>query len=116
MLKESGYALGMPRKGEFGKKGRNGPQRTQAEVDKFIKRFHAGESVAALVKEYKVSRAQAYNWITRHKEQHKGVALTPADLEKSEKITLRARVAQLEDENKRLLNKVMAMMIKYKEI
>jgi transposase-like protein len=105
----------MPRKGEFGKK-RNGRLRTQAEFDRFIKRFHAGESVAALVKDFDISRAQAYNWLTRYKEENKRAALSPAEIEKAEKSTLRARVAELEDENKRLLQKVMAMMLKYKEI
>jgi transposase-like protein len=104
----------MPRKGEFGKK-KDGKRRTQAEFHKFIKRFHDGESVTTLSKDFEISRAQAYNWLTRYKEENKKAALSPPS-EKQEKINLRQRVAELEDENKRLLNKVMAMMLKYKEI
>lgn len=105
------YSVHMPKKGEFGKKGR-----TQADRDKFVKRYYSDEPVASLIKEFKISRAQAYNWIKRYDEENEAVTKSPAAAEKEEKVSLRKRVSQLEDENKRLLQKVMAMMIKYKEI
>jgi transposase-like protein len=87
------------------------------QVDKFIKRHLEGdESVEALAKEYKISRATGYMWLRKHREQlleqtmHEG--MSPAAIEKSDKMTLIAQIAQLKIENAKLRNRVVSLMIK----
>jgi transposase-like protein len=103
----------MPRKNET--------QTPQKAIDKFLKRhFEGGESVVALSKEYKISRATAYNWLNKHREklleQSRTADMTPAAIEKTARVSLIAENRMLKAENGKLKNKVMAMMLKYGEL
>ncbi|MGO9988929.1 MAG: helix-turn-helix domain-containing protein [Steroidobacteraceae bacterium] len=100
----------MPRKNET--------KLSQAKIDKLVRRHFSGEPVASLAKEYKVSRATAYVLIMQHKRklldeaQRAGVT----SLDKKDKTTLQAELIALRQENAKLRNKVVALMIKAGEI
>jgi transposase-like protein len=86
-------------------------------VDKFIKRhLEGGESVEALAKEYKISRASGYAWLKKHRDallsQTMREGMSPTAIEKSDKATLVAQVQALKLENAKLRNKVVSLMIK----
>jgi transposase-like protein len=90
-------------------------------VAKAVKRhLEGGESVIPLAKEYGVSRATFYNWISTYERQLlKAVdkqGMSPRDAATADKRTLLAEMHQLKLENTALRNKVVAMMLKYKEI
>jgi transposase-like protein len=94
---------------------------SQKDIAKFIKRhLVGGESIVSLINEYGISRGTAYNWLARHREkmldESTRAGASPATLEKAEKMSLRAKVAELENENRRLRNKVVALMLKAGEI
>jgi len=103
----------MPRKGET--------DTPQKEIDKAIKR-HLEENtpVAQLAKELKVTRQTIYSWVENYKrkvmERMERAGQSPAELEKIAKSELVAQIKALQSENRKLREKVLAMMMKYGEI
>lgn len=90
-------------------------------IEKFIKRhLEGGESVVGLIKEYKVSRATAYNWIGRYREraieESKRQGKSPAAIEKVDKMALHAENVELRKEVRLLKEKLLNLMIKTKQI
>lgn len=86
-------------------------------IARFIKRaIEGGESVTALAKEYKISRATGYIWLRRHREeaiaQSMKAGMSAKSRDKAEKMTLRAEVQALKRENAKLRDKVVSLMIK----
>lgn len=88
--------------------------------DKVVKRFFAGEQATALAKEYKVSKPGLYQWAAKAKkdllEQSKQANMTPEDIEKSSKKVMAIELEQLRLENRKLRDRILAMMIKSGEI
>lgn len=95
-------------------------KRPQHVIDQAVKRFMGGEQAVALAKEYKISRPGFYLWVRKHKEQlleeSKKANMTPADREKSDKKVLSIEIDELRNENRKLREKVISMMIKLGEI
>jgi transposase-like protein len=86
-------------------------------IARFIKRhLEGGESVTALAKEFKVSRAGAYLWLRRHRDeaiiQSMQRGLSAKSKDKAEKMTLRAENQALKKENAKLRSMVMSLLIK----
>jgi transposase-like protein len=90
------------------------------QIDRFIRCHLAGESVTALAREYRVSRAGAYLWLKKHREEvlarSMRVGTTAKSRDKAEKVSLRAENAQLKRENAQLRDKVVSLMVKAGEI
>lgn len=105
---------------------RNRPKYPQHVIDALVKRYNDGEQVAALAKEYKVSRPGAYLWIhkakrkvlenARIRENRESIRSKGLDPDKVEKAkshqVLVAENRALLDENKRLKTKLVEYMIK----
>lgn len=95
-------------------------KRPQHIIDQAVKRYMAGEQAVALAKEYKISKPGFYLWVARHKaeilEQAKKQDMTPKDAAIADKRTLLVELEQLRLENRKLREKVVAMMIKSGEI
>jgi transposase len=89
-------------------------------MEKAAKRHLAGEQAEGLAKEHKVSRATIFNWTARYKEQaleqSRREGINPKELEKQDKATLVAKLQALELENRRLRDKVVALLLKTGEI
>lgn len=89
----------------------------QKAIDKAVARYLGGESVIALAKEYKISRAMFYLWAKKYKRNvleqaaRKDIVSPPAD-----KRALSTQIQLLRLENARLGNKVVALMLKLGEI
>ncbi len=102
----------MPTKGKTKK-----PQHV---IDKYVKRYMAGEQATSLAKEAGVSKPGFYLWIQKHKQQilkqAKTAGMTPADAATADKRELLIELEQLRLENRKLREKVVAMMIKSGEI
>ncbi len=102
----------MPTKGQT--------KRPQHLIDKYVKRYMTGEQATALAKEAGVSKPGFYLWVKKHKEQilenSKKVNMTPADAAIADKRTILVELEQLRLENRKLREKVVAMMIKSGEI
>jgi transposase len=102
----------MPRKNEL--------KASPKVMEKAAKRHLAGEQAEGLAKEHKVSRATIFNWTARYKEQaleqSRREGINPKELEKQDKATLIARLQAVELENRRLKDKVVALMLKAGEI
>jgi transposase len=105
----------MPKRGTYGE-GRTAKQVRKA-VDRHLKK---GESVADLAKEYAVSRQTMYAWIESYRkkvmESANRAGKTPTQMEKESKVELVAKVQALTLENRKLLDKLFALMVKHKEI
>ncbi len=101
------------------------PRKDQTKVppktmERAAKRHMGGEQAEALAKEFKVSRATIFNWSMRYKEQvleqARREGINPKELERQDKATLVAKVQSLELENRRLRDKVVALLLKSGEI
>jgi transposase len=106
----------MPRKGDAGADLKPGQS-----VAKFIKRhYEGGESVGALAKEYKISRATGYIWLMKHRgeliEESRRKGASPETFEKESKAALIAEIQALNLENQKLRNKVVSLMMKHGEL
>lgn len=98
----------MPRK--------NDTRRPQHVIDEAVRRHMNGESAVVLAKLNKISKAGFYLWVKKYKqnllEQSKRAGMTPADAEHSDKRTLIVELQALKEENQKLRNKVVSLMIK----
>ena len=99
-------------------KGRT--KKPQHVIDKYVKRYMAGEQATSLAKEAGVSKPGFYLWIQKHKqqilEQAKTAGMTPADAATADKRELLIELEQLRLENRKIREKLIAMMIKAGEI
>lgn len=96
---------------------KNDTQTPAKTIARFIKRhLEENESVTALAKEYRVSRATGYLWLKRHRsaavEQTLKAGMSRASIEKADKMTLRAENAYLKRENAKLRTMVVNLLIK----
>lgn len=84
-------------------------------IEEAVKRYLAGESAAVLAKYYKISRPGFYLWIKKVQaemlDKAKHANMTPASLEKSDRVTMRVEIGALKAENERLKRKLFEMMI-----
>jgi hypothetical protein len=82
--------------------------------------YMSGEQAEGLAKELKVSRATIFNWTSRYKEQaleqSRREGINPKELEKQDKASLIVKLRALELENRRLRDKVVALLLKTGEI
>jgi transposase-like protein len=90
-------------------------------IDKAVKRhLEGGETIASLAKELKVSRQTVYSWVNNFKQEvMEGVERAGAsktDLERTAKAELVAQVEMLALENRKLRDRLVTLMIKYREI
>ena len=89
--------------------------RPQHIIDEAVKRYLAGEDVNVLCKYYKVSRAGFYIWVRKYKahilETDRRATMLPASLEAEDHATIVAQNKILRDENQRLRNKLVAMLL-----
>jgi|SRR5579859_2384285 len=94
-----------------------GPKRPQHEIDRFVKRFLAGEQAVALAKEARVSKPGFYLWVAKYKrdllEKSKRSGMNQHDAETADKRTLIIELEQLRAENRKLRDRVLDMMVKY---
>jgi transposase-like protein len=100
----------MPRKSET--------KRPAKTVTKAVKRhLEGGESVVALARECDVSRATFYNWVTNYRTQlieaNAKAGMSPASVEKADRLTLAAELAQLRLENARLKKKLFEVLLNH---
>lgn len=97
-------------------KGQHGP-RSQEQIDKAVRRHLEGrESVVALCREYKISRAGFYLWVKKYKEEimrrSMRAGMKPQDVERSDKAELIAEIESLRQENRKLRDRLVAEMMK----
>jgi transposase len=89
-------------------------------IEKAVKRHMAGERADTLATELKVSRATIFNWTAKYRadtlEQARRGEMTPKELERQDKSALVAQLEALKLENRRLREKVVALMLKSGEI
>jgi transposase-like protein len=98
----------MPRKNET--------KVSEKTVAKIVQRYMTGrESADSLAKEYRVSRATLYNWITQARERVVKAAakanMSEASVERSDRMTLAAEITQLRLENDRLKKKLFEVLL-----
>jgi transposase len=88
-------------------------QHSQATIKRLVQRASRGESVEALAKEFKISRAGAYLWIRKVREaaMHEAVKSPPTRAEE-QAITVKA----LLQENARLKRRLFELLVKYGEL
>jgi transposase-like protein len=96
-------------------------KRPQHVRDEAVKRHLEGqETVKSLCKFYKVSRATMYNWIEGYKrdivEAAKRQGIAPRDLDRTAKSELVAQNEILQTENRKLRDRLVALMVKHNEI
>lgn len=89
--------------------------------DELVKRhLEGGESIKALCKHLKISRATAYNWLEQYKaelaQSAMRVGVNPKDLEKTAKQELIAQNEILQTENRKLRDRLVSLMVKHGEI
>jgi hypothetical protein len=93
--------------------------RSQKEIDSAIKRYLAGESVNGLSKEYRISRAGMYLWLKKAKAEATQVKhvreVGKRGVEQEVRINKDLRLKQLEEENKKLKDRLFQLMNKYGE-
>jgi transposase-like protein len=98
---------------------KNETKRPKKVIEKAIKRhLEGGEAAVDLAKAYKVSRATFYNWLKQYKQQilEASKQMSPAALEKRDKITMAAEIQALRLENQQLRNRLIKMLIKSGEL
>ena len=104
--------MDMPTKGKT--------SRPQHVIDKYVKRYLAGEQAVSLAREAGISKPGFYLWVQKHKkqllEQSNVKNMTPADAAIADKRTILLELDQLRLENRKLREKVVSMMIKSGEI
>lgn len=95
---------------------KNAPKRPQHVIDEAVKRHLNGESVEALAKHYKISRAGFYLWVSKAKAamlaKAAAVDMTPKEKELSDKRILIAEIQNLKIENRRLRELVLDSMLR----
>jgi transposase-like protein len=88
-------------------------QHSQATIKRLVQRASRGESVQALAKEFKISRAGAYLWIRKVREAAMHAATkSPAPRAKEQLITVKA----LLEENARLKRRLFELLLKHGEL
>lgn len=94
--------------------------RPQAVIDKYVKRYMNGEQATALAKEAGISKPGFYLWIQKHKqqimEQSKTKDMSPKDADIANKRELLIELEQLRLENRKMREKLIALMLKSGEI
>jgi transposase-like protein len=93
----------------------------QKKIDQFIRRhLEGGEGVAELAKEFGIARASGYLWLAKHRQKVVDESfradMTAEAMAKQDKATLVAELVQLKQENMKLRNKVVSLMIKAGEL
>ena len=99
---------------------KNSTSRPQHVIDEAVKRYMAGEPVTTLSKYYKISRPGFYLWVKKYKEdlleKSKTAGMSPKDAEQADKRVLLIELEQARQENRKLRDKVVALMLKGGEI
>lgn len=95
--------------------------RPQHVRDDFIKRhFQGGESIATLVKAFKISRATGHNWANDYKRDLARAAIShgsdPKDVDRVAKQELVAQNEMLRAEIRKLRDRLVDLMVKHNEI
>lgn len=74
-----------------------------------------GENAEVLAKEFKVSRASVYGWVTKYKNEilarSRRAGMAPREADRADKTELIAEIEALKLENKRLRDRVIQMML-----
>jgi transposase len=95
---------------------RSVPKIPQKIITQVVKRHvEGGENAEALAKEFKVSRASVYGWVTKYKNEilarSRRAGMAPLDADRADKAELIAELEALRLENKRLRDRVIEMML-----
>lgn len=89
-------------------------------VRSFVKRHMEGESVVALSREFKISRATGYNWIERNRAALIAADVAsdaaPGDVDRRDKVALLAENHTLILENKRLRARLFEYLVKHGDL
>jgi transposase len=93
------------------------PKTPQKIITQVVKRHvEGGENAEALAKEFKVSRASVYGWVTKYKNEilakSRRAGMAPVDADRADKTELIVAFEALKLENKRLRDRVIEMMLK----
>lgn len=95
---------------------KNAMKRPQHVVDDAVRKYFAGESAGVLAKLYKVSKPALYNWIAKAKQEKLEAAsrmdMSPKQLSERDRQELLTENTALKQENAKLRNKVVSLMLK----
>jgi transposase len=99
---------------------KNATKRPQHVIDEAVRKYFNGESAGVLAKLYKVSKPAMYNWIAKAKQAKLEAAarmdMSPKQLSERDREALLTENKALKDENAKLRNKVVSLMIKAGEM
>jgi transposase-like protein len=96
---------------------RSTPKTPQKIIAQVVKRhIEGGENAEALAKEFKVSRASVYGWVTKYKNEilarSRRAGMSPLDADRADKTELIAELEALKLENRKLRELVLNSMLK----
>lgn len=95
---------------------KNHTKRPSSQIEEAVKRFMAGESAGVLAKFYRVSKPALYNWVSKYKRESLATAerkeMTPEQLKHVDRQQLVIENLALKEENAKLRNKVVSLMIR----